>query len=270
MNCTKCGATISEADVFCPNCGAKTEQASAPGTFCPDCGTEIFDADAFCPTCGRSTKPNYQAPPQQAYRPPYVPQRPKQSNTGLIIAIIAAVLAFAVAAFALFKIAPKDTNGEPEPTQTAEVAPAPPMFPSISATSTRGYDIDGTTKTTVYYYPDYAVDGDITTAWSSDRKIELTPTITLSADTKQRVSGIRMTNGYCKSEKTYIRNRRITKVKVSYEGGEITTGFDINNYRVMLDIPFDKPVDTRYVSIRVLDSYYGDWKDIAISEIQVY
>ena len=79
-----------------------------------------------------------------------------------------------------------------------------------------------------------------------------------------------MSNGYFKSEATYTRNRRITKVIVEYEGGSKVQDFDINMYRVMQDVKFDAPADTTYVRIRVLDSYYGDWKDIAISEVEVY
>ncbi|MCH5213424.1 MAG: hypothetical protein J1G06_10455 [Oscillospiraceae bacterium] len=151
----------------------------------------------------------------------------------------------------------------PEPT-----VPPAPVFTSYEASSTRG--VDHAAAGDMYYYPSYAIDGDMTTAWSSNRSIELTPTYTLRAETKQHVSGIRMTNGYCKSTETYKRNRRITQVTVSYEGGSKTQSLSTDAYREMQEIRFDIPVDTSYIQIHVDDSIYGDWLDIAISEIEVF
>lgn len=210
---------------------------------------------------------------QNNYTNPQYPSNNPQNNNGIKIALIAAVSVIALMAIVAVIIfgASKLNKAEPSPSPTpAPVATVPPkpVFPHLSASSTRGTDY--TSGSAVNYYPEYAVDGDVTTAWSSDRNIELTPTLTLSADSKQHVSGIKMANGYFKSESTYTRNRRITKVLVEYEGGNKMQDLDINMYRVMQDIKFDAPTDTSYIRIRVLDSYYGDWKDIAVSEIEVY
>ena len=94
--------------------------------------------------------------------------------------------------------------------------------------------------------------------------------MTLFADTKQYVTGIKLANGYFKSEETYRRNRRITKVMVEYEGGQKTQSFGIDQYRIMQDVRFDAPVMTSYIKVHILDTHYGDWKDICISEIEVY
>lgn len=221
---------------------------------------------------------NYANPPQHMgyNNPPYqMNNQGGGDNNGLKIALIIAVSVIALivvvlgVVFGSKMLRKASATPTPAPTAapTATVPPAP-VFTHLSASSTRGTDY--TSGSAVNYYPEYAVDGDFTTAWSSDRNIELTPTLTLSADTKQHVSGIKMSNGYFKSEATYTRNRRITKVIVEYEGGSKVQDFDINMYRVMQDVKFDAPADTTYVRIRVLDSYYGDWKDIAISEIEVY
>ena len=146
--------------------------------------------------------------------------------------------------------------------------PPAPSFPNVSASSTRGADY--TAGYANYYYVSYICDGDYTTAWTCNRNVELTPSITFTAPTKQHVSGIKMANGYFKSEQTYTRNRRISKVMVTYEGGSKTVDLNINSYRIMQDIPFDTPADTSYVAVKVLDTVYGDWKDVAISEIEIY
>lgn len=206
-------------------------------------------------------------------------QAPKKNNNAkliIIIAVAAFVLVIGIICAIIFgSLFAGGLSETPTPVPTtvptaaaAATTPPAPVFSHISASSTRGTDY--TSGKSVNYYPEYAFDGDVTTAWSSDRNIEITPTITISADTKQHVNGIKMANGYFKSEQTYTRNRRITKVLVEYEGGSKTQDLDINQYRVLQDIKFDAPADTSYIKIHVLDSVSGDWKDIAISEIQVY
>lgn len=284
MNCEKCGAQLGAGDKFCPVCGAEQKMENMKnGTFCQNCGMEIFESDVFCPGCGKRTREPEPAPapqPTPAHTPVppvYQPQPQKEKNTTVtvLIIILAVLVAIAVGigAYALF--GGNDNDNEEYSVQPTEVAvatptPAPPQFDWVVASSTRGHDKDSSTGEFVYYYPEYAVDGDMRTAWTPDRKIESIPTITLNAHNDQYVTGIRMTNGYCKSEKTYTRNRRITRARISYRGGEKEVTFGIDNYRAMLSFKLDEPVYTDYISITVLDSYYGDWQDIAISEIEVF
>ncbi len=285
MNCEKCGAQLGANDKFCPICGAEQKMENLNnGTFCKNCGTEIFESDTFCPGCGKRTKEPEPVPtpaPEPVYNPSapvYQPQPQKQSNAAVtaLIVILAVVVAAAIAVgiWALTRNG-NDSDYEPNSGESTELAeatptPAPPEFDWVVASSTRGYDKDSSTGEIVHYYPEYAVDGDMRTAWTPDRTIESIPTITLNAHEDQYVTGIRMTNGYCKSEKTYTRNRRITRARISYRGGEKEVTFGIDNYRAMLSVRFDEPVYTDYISITVLDSHYGDWKDIAISEIEVF
>lgn len=286
MNCGKCGTQLGASDKFCPVCGAEQKMEDlSNGTFCKNCGTEIFESDVFCPGCGKRTKEPEPTPapapaemPKYNPAPPvYQPQPQKQKNTTVtvLIVILAVLVAVAIGVGAYALLSGNDGDYEPYPGQPTEVpvataTPAPPQFDWVAASSTRGYDKDSSTGEIVHYYPEYAVDGDMRTAWTPDRNIESIPTITLNAHENQYVTGIRMTNGYCKSEKTYTRNRRITRARISYRGGEKEVTFGIDNYRAMLSVKFDEPVYTDYISITVLDSYYGDWKDIAISEIEVF
>jgi Arc/MetJ-type ribon-helix-helix transcriptional regulator/RNA polymerase subunit RPABC4/transcription elongation factor Spt4 len=48
--CSRCGATVSDDHVYCPNCGQK----AAHRLFC-DCGDEVRSDWSFCPSCGRRT-----------------------------------------------------------------------------------------------------------------------------------------------------------------------------------------------------------------------
>jgi hypothetical protein len=203
-------------------------------------------------------------------------------NTAIKIVIIAmlVILAALIAVIALFaakgrkppEIEPNDTFTQTQtynvPATAAPTEIPAPVFERVSASSTRGADT--TSGKTIEYYIDYINDGDYTTAWSSDRDIEITPTITFSSDQKQHVSGIKIANGYFKSEETYKKNRRITKILITYEGGSKEASLNTDSYRIMQDVKLDTPVDTAFLSVKVLESLSGTWKDIAISELSIY
>ncbi len=248
---------------------------------CPRCGAENDKLyDRFCSSCG--------LPLQQRPQPRPAPPKPKTNTLLIVLIIIVAVLLIAVLGLFTYDYMIDNSNlvnnepeqiavtPEPITSTPAVVTPEPitvtqppaPVFPNISASSTRGTDY--TSGHAVNYYPEYAVDGIYETAWSSNREIELTPSITLSSGTAQYVTGVRVANGYFKTDEIYRNNRRITKFLIEYEGGQVIHYCGIDQYRIMQDIRFDTPVTTNYIKVQVLESYQGKWKDIAISEIEVY
>ena len=48
--CNRCGESLEDAHVYCPNCGEK-----AVNRFFCECGDELRSDWAFCPGCGRRT-----------------------------------------------------------------------------------------------------------------------------------------------------------------------------------------------------------------------
>lgn len=50
IKCNSCGTELTEADNFCPNCGARRQNEP---TRCKFCGTELEETDKFCPNCGK-------------------------------------------------------------------------------------------------------------------------------------------------------------------------------------------------------------------------
>lgn len=50
VKCGACGKQIAEDSKFCPECGAKVEQAKSK--FCPECGKPVAEGSKFCPECG--------------------------------------------------------------------------------------------------------------------------------------------------------------------------------------------------------------------------
>lgn len=230
----------------------------------------------YSPTSGAvyNVPPQTNVPPAPPVNtaPVYTPKKPNMALIAAAAAGAFVVMCIIVTAVLVTGSLNSNNNSIQEVTATP-ATPAPtevpvPVFTKLEASSTRGTDM--TSGAPVEYFPAYAMDGNYATTWSPNRNVSLTPTLTLLADTKQYVTGIKMANGYFKSEETYRRNRRITKVTIEYEGGQTTRNFGIDQYRIMQDIRFDVPVMTSYIKIHVLDTHYGDWKDICISEIEVY
>ncbi|MCH5210816.1 MAG: zinc ribbon domain-containing protein [Oscillospiraceae bacterium] len=282
MNCRNCGTAFMDGMQACPACGTPVNSYANAGNgggqnynnaagwggggmvICPQCGNMASPNDVYCSKCGASIR--------------MIRGRGNNSaNTIMIvfIAIGAALLLGAIAFLVSFLITGRGTEPAttPAPVATSAAvvqtqAPAPPVFLNLTASSVRGVDYTG--GYAVNYFVEYAMDGNMSTCWSPNRNLGLNPTLTMSAPTPQHVTGIRLTNGYCKSYETYAYNRRISRAEIIYEGGNKIVTFPDDAFGVMHNIVFDNPVDTSYIQIHVLDTYYGKWKDICISEIEVY
>jgi len=70
--------------------------------FCASCGTKLTAGDAFCPNCGAKADVQAQQAPPAQQAAAYAPVPPKKKKTGLIIGIIAGVVAIGAAVLVLF------------------------------------------------------------------------------------------------------------------------------------------------------------------------
>lgn len=56
VTCPACGSEVAKDSMFCNNCGAKIEKASAAVQsnvrVCPKCGAEVCEDNLFCNVCG--------------------------------------------------------------------------------------------------------------------------------------------------------------------------------------------------------------------------
>ena len=50
--CPQCGAAMYGDDLFCSNCGTRSEPSAASSPRCPACGNELGAEDVFCMSCG--------------------------------------------------------------------------------------------------------------------------------------------------------------------------------------------------------------------------
>ena len=54
--CKNCGANISDADAFCPDCGKEIPITKHAIIYCPNCGERISGYENFCKNCGTKIK----------------------------------------------------------------------------------------------------------------------------------------------------------------------------------------------------------------------
>lgn len=59
MYCKKCGASISDESVICPECGATQNETK----FCQHCGASIDKECVVCPKCGKQVEKIYAEQP---------------------------------------------------------------------------------------------------------------------------------------------------------------------------------------------------------------
>lgn len=100
MFCSNCGTKVTENDLFCPECGMRIERPAAPVAQETREPIVIPEPEPAAPV----------VTPVTAFEPePAV--RKKKSKKGLIIGIIAAVVALGLAAAAIFWLVPMLRNG---------------------------------------------------------------------------------------------------------------------------------------------------------------
>lgn len=165
---------------------------------------------------------------------------------------------------------------EPETVPTPEIIVEednigiPPSFPYISATSELPSikNNDGT----FYYNASNVIDGDYSTCWAEGNSNEgINESIFMSADRKQRVSEIIITNGLYKGSELFYKNNRVKDCQIEFSDGTSQEVTLLGNYSEQSNrIVFDPPVDTEYIKITILSVYYGNkYNDTCITEISV-
>ena len=148
------------------------------------------------------------------------------------------------------------------------------------------------------YYGENVIDGDINTAWveegfamdeqdesdSSEKGIgewikiyiiaqvfnsDTDPSMPIHYLQSMHLSGIKIINGYAKSEEIYKANNRVKTVEVILTDGSSYI-FDLKDDTLDFQtLDFGKEVETRDVTIKILDIYEGTkYNDTCISEVQ--
>ena len=145
--CGDCGASISDGDRFCPQCGARIDRSTAnllpgtpsstPLTRCGTCGNTVSSEAAFCESCGTALK----GASKQSQQPAKTGKVQKKSGGGQGNArekgnkktsfepwqIMTGILLAGLIAFFAYT----EFSRQPAPTSSAP----PQMFPAQSAAS---------------------------------------------------------------------------------------------------------------------------------------
>ena len=95
--------------------------------------------------------------------------------------------------------------------------------------------------------------------------------IKLDLPEAQRLSGLRIINGYVGTEKQYAYNSKIKKLKIEFSDGQSTTVdlkvFPPSERNSVQVITLSQPVVTEYVKLTIMDAEAGDCPDTCLSYV---
>ena len=203
-----------------------------------------------------------------------------KSKTALIIIVsILAVLVAALIAAAAVSIAKGNSNDNQSDIRLADNTPVKEetyrcgYFPSATASG-----VTVATSSNRKYGPYYATDGQCDTAWNVPGGVG--QWIKLSADSPQKVKGVKILNGYTKYSDgygmwIYYANSRPKDITISFSDGTsvaktLEDVFDKANY-IYQDVDFGGIKTTDYIKITIDSIYRGTkWNDCCITEIKPY
>ena len=152
------------------------------------------------------------------------------------------------------------------PTPSPTAIPAP-IFSSASASSIRGTDTEGG-----QYSVEAVLDEDYFTKWvpSKNSANGIGEWIEVSSGSVQYVSGIKILNGYHKSEETWRNNNRVRLCTISFSNGT-SRQFELQDTFDMIYLDLGETIETSYVRLTINSIYSGTkWNDTAITYIGAY
>lgn len=301
MFCTRCGEEIEPSSKFCTACGEpvgqtevvpKTEElpedpSAAPGQFLVGVGNQAANA----------VRGGQQAASQSGI------EQPRKSNTTVIVVAIIAAAAVIIVAILAFVFLSKGSSGNDadasagqQQTQQQEQQDQQEASSQGSSSSQQQaqsgsepdpdpeYTYTGMTHATATSYlptgginakdysPANVLDGNTATVWSEgDSGNGVGQSITLAADTTQKISGFRIYAGYQESDYLYDINTRPKDIKVTSAEGATATMTLKDAGRTYQEFVFDTPLITSEITFEILSVYPGSkYADCCISEITCY
>ncbi len=124
------------------------------------------------------------------------------------------------------------------------------------------------------YLPSFAYDWNRQTSWQDGNEYDTGKGeyITFNFAETTTVNLIQVFPGNAKKEDLYWRNERIKKAKIKFSGGKsVTYEFDDSFTETFQTIWLNKPVETDYITIEILETYEGtEYTDLCISEVHAF
>jgi hypothetical protein len=298
--CAECGAPNTDEARFCRICGEPLPLVQHANTNRVRRGQLTQRPHVRQQDGGPSEQRASKRPRGDLYKEPFENRRRDENDvheteeehkhtTNIIAAaIVIAVISIILVLFPFFRSAhntrvssnaaltqaASNTTPTPTPTPTSSDSgtsteasgTSTDAFGSVTASS----ELVGQQSNTTYS-ASLAVDGNQATAWNEGASGDgVGESITLSADSVQHVSGIRIMGGSNQSTNSYTRNNRPRKITVSYDGGQKQVELqDLQGQ--FQDVSFDATVETSTITITIDSVYKGSkYTDCCISEIEVY
>lgn len=90
----------------------------------------------------------------------------------------------------------------------------------------------------------------------------------------QRLSGLRIINGYAGTQKQYDYNSKISKVRIEFsDGSSITVDlkvFDSSQRKTVQNVSFSKPIETEFVKLTIVSVVAGDCPDTCLTFVEPF
>jgi hypothetical protein len=117
-----------------------------------------------------------------------------------------------------------------------------------------------------------AIDKNLSTAWVEGAQGDgVGEWIKLSGTSKQSLSGLRIINGYSKSNDLYNKNNRVKKIRIELSDGSVFEKNLSDGIMNSQTINLDRQIKTDFVKITILEVYRGSqYSDTCISEIELF
>jgi hypothetical protein len=143
----------------------------------------------------------------------------------------------------------------------------PQALPPKSVDASSQLPTDGATT----YGPANLVDGKLATAWN-----EGAPStgegqyVSFRYDQKVRVTGLRIANGYQRTDATFAGNVRVRRLRVSFSDDSPPVEIELKDAKGFQDIIFNHPYVLTSLRLTILTTYpTRKWDDAALSEVQL-
>ena len=190
-----------------------------------------------------------------------------------ILSVLVIALAILLPSFKTRFIQQPESTSPPEAeTQANTAAPPETAAPSAAAAGSDGFtSVSASSTLNNSHTAAAAFDGDAATSWIEGEVDDgINQTLTVYADTPQKIKRICIYNGICISEEDFKRHNRVKECRITLGDGtlfsaELLDGLD---YQPCV-IEFPNPVETTQVTFTILSVYAGTtYSDTAITEIE--
>lgn len=120
--------------------------------------------------------------------------------------------------------------------------------------------------------PENTIDGSYRTAWVENAAGDgIGEWIELSFDRTYTINGIEISNGYKKSSELYLKNNRLSSVRIHFSDGTHQDFTLTDTFEGAQRITFAKPAVTNSIKLEILSVYSGSkYQDTCITELNLF